>query len=91
MGLMADPDRHLADFNYQTSKNGNVSIYWNNRLVKTLSNTEARQFVSRADQADEQTVQLLMAKATGNFKRGNERIIPKDYEKEDDNARSVSG
>ncbi len=90
MGLMADPAGHLADFNYQTSKDGKVFIYWINRLVKTLSGNEARQFVNRANQADEQAVRLLMAKATGNFKRGNERKFPKDYEKEDNNARSIS-
>ena len=53
MGLMADPAGHLADFSYQTSKDGKVFIYWINRLVKTLSGNEARQFITMASQADE--------------------------------------
>lgn len=76
MGLMADPAGHLADFRYQTSKDGKVFIYWTNRLVKTLSGNEARQFISRASLADEPAIQMMMAKATGNFKRGNERPSP---------------
>jgi hypothetical protein len=74
MGLMADPAGHLAEFRYQTSKDGKIFIYWTNRLVKTLSGNEARQFLARAGMADEQAIQMMMAKATGNFKRGNERL-----------------
>lgn len=76
MGLMANPAGHLADFRYQTSKDGKVFIYWTNRLVKTLSGNEARQFMEKSSQADDQAIQMLMAKATGNFKRGNERTSP---------------
>jgi hypothetical protein len=74
---MADPVGHLADFRYQISKDGKVFIYWTNRLVKMLSGNDARQFIARAGQTDEAAIQMLMAKATGNFKRGNERPSPK--------------
>jgi hypothetical protein len=73
MGLMADPAGHLAEFRFQSNKDGKVFIYWTNRLVTTLSGNQARQFMERASRADETGVQMLMAKATGNFKRGNER------------------
>jgi hypothetical protein len=76
MGLMADPAGHLAEFRFQTSKDGKVFIYWTNRLVTTLSGNQARQFMAKASQTDEKGVQMLMAKATGNFKRGNERTSP---------------
>jgi hypothetical protein len=76
MGLMANPAGHLAEFRYQTSKDGKVFLYWNNRLVKTLSGNAARQFIARASQSDQAAIQMLMAKATGNFKRGNERPSP---------------
>jgi hypothetical protein len=76
MGLMADPAGHLAEFRFQTSKDGKVFIYWTNRLVTTLSGNQARQFMAKANQADETGIQMLMAKATGNFKRGNERTSP---------------
>jgi len=35
----------------------------------------AARFVRQAEGADEETVQGLLARATGNFKRGNERRI----------------
>ena len=66
-------------------------IYWTNRLVKILAGNAAKKFLEKAGSGDETATQFLMAKATGNFKRGNERNFPKDYEKEVDNARSVSG
>jgi hypothetical protein len=78
MGLMADPAGHLAEFRFQSSKDGKVFIYWTNRLVTTLSGNQARQFMERAGQVDEKGIQMLMAKATGNFKRGNERTSEKD-------------
>lgn len=78
MGLMADPAGHLAEFRFRTSKDGKVFIYWTNRLVTTLSGHQARQFMERASQTDEKGIQMLMAKATGNFKRGNERTSEKD-------------
>jgi hypothetical protein len=78
MGLMANPAGHLADFRYHTSKDGKVFIYWTNRLVKTLSGNDARQFLARAGMVDQATIQILMAKATGNFKRGNERLSQRD-------------
>jgi hypothetical protein len=38
-----------------------------------LKGNEARKFISRMTGLDEQGAQLMMAKVTGNFKRGNER------------------
>ncbi len=59
-------------FDYQVTKDGKVLIYWNNRLVTTLANQKAQKFLNqiRQDGSDEQ---LIMARFTGNFKRGNER------------------
>jgi hypothetical protein len=41
--------------------------------VMTLAGATAARFVRQAEGADEDTVQALLARATGNFKRGNER------------------
>lgn len=61
-------------FRYQASKNGKILLYWKDRLVKTLSEKEGRRFLERMEQAqDGLQRQLIMAKITGNFKRGNER------------------
>ncbi|BCY17563.1 MAG: hypothetical protein GYA12_09360 [Chloroflexi bacterium] len=91
MGQMVDTSKHLSEFRFKASKNGKVFIFWTNRMVKTLSGEQARNFLTKVNPSDEHSVQLLLAKATGNFKRGNERKSPKTYKKEDYNARSVSG
>ena len=43
------------------------------RHVVTLAGATARRFLDRADGLAGEALQLLMAKATKNFKRGNER------------------
>lgn len=43
------------------------------RVVTTLGDDAATRFLSRAEDADAEAVQHLMARATGNYKRGNER------------------
>ncbi len=53
-------------------------IYWTNRLVKILAGNAAKKFLEKAGSGDELATQYLMAKATGNFKRGNERKSPRE-------------
>ena len=48
-------------------------LFHEGRRVKTLTGTEASTFLSRIEDADRRQAQLLMARATRNFKRGNER------------------
>ncbi len=48
-------------------------ISWQGRDVVTLAGERARQFVVRAEGLGGDALQLLLARATGNFKRGNER------------------
>lgn len=60
-------------FSYRTHKNGNVVIYWNALQAAILRGRSAEKFLAKIECAQEQEAQLLMAKATGNFKRGNER------------------
>ena len=70
-----DPRNKLDDepFDYQETKSGLVLIYWDGRLVKKLSNHAGKRFLQQIVGADAKTAQLVMAKVTGNFKRGNER------------------
>jgi hypothetical protein len=60
-------------FDYRTTKDGKVLISYEGRVVTTLKGGAARNFIERVVGADEDKVQLALAKATGNFKRGNER------------------
>lgn len=77
--MSAEVDEHHTFeeevFSYLASKDGKVFLYWHTKQVKVLKGEEARQFIARIDGLDNQAAQLLMAKATGNFKRGNEKRI----------------
>lgn len=60
-------------FTFSASKDGRVLIYAGSRLAKTLKGGEAAKFLSKADVYGNREMQVLMAKATGQFKFGNER------------------
>ncbi|MDQ7026101.1 MAG: hypothetical protein Q9P01_02475 [Anaerolineae bacterium] len=64
-------------FDYAISKESRVLLYWHNKHIKTLAGKQAQKFISQIEGLDAKAAQLVMAKATGNFKRGNE----KDYKK----------
>lgn len=60
-------------FDYQETKDGRVLLYWYDKHIKTLSGKQAEKFLTRISGLDGTDAQLVMAKFTGNFKRGNER------------------
>ena len=60
-------------FDFRETKEGTVLIAYRNKTVTTLKGTEAARFLAKASSSDESGQQLLMAKATGHFKHGNEK------------------
>jgi hypothetical protein len=60
-------------FSFREYKNGNISIFWNGKEVTILKGKNAQKFSLQIENATEIEAQLIMAKITGNFKRGNER------------------
>ncbi|MDQ0155449.1 hypothetical protein [Robertmurraya andreesenii] len=61
-------------FNFRVTKDNTVFLDYNGRQVKVLKGTEAEKFLKKISVAESTTeAQLIMAKITGNFKRGNER------------------
>jgi hypothetical protein len=60
-------------FSYHTGKDDRVFIYWYNQQVMILKNKMAQKFIKQIEGLDDRDKQLVMAKKTGNFKRGNER------------------
>lgn len=56
-------------FRYETNGDS-VVIFHHGRRATTLRGDRAAKFLSAVDTGDEQ---LLMARMTGNYKRGNER------------------
>jgi hypothetical protein len=61
------------EFRFQQRSDGTVAISHRGRVVTLLRHERARRFMARAAEADPKARQQLMARATGNFKRGNER------------------
>lgn len=61
-------------FFFRQYKNRNVSIFWENREDTVLKGEKAQKFIARIEGVNEFGSQMVMAKITGNFKRGNERL-----------------
>ena len=63
-------------FTYQTMKNGTIFIYYKGKQIKMMKDHEAERLIARIKEVEDNRteVQLLLAQATGNFKRGNEKM-----------------
>jgi hypothetical protein len=60
-------------FVFKELKNGVVEIFHRGRLAATLRGNEALDFKRRVQGQTSPASQQLMARVTGNYKRGNER------------------
>lgn len=60
-------------FTYEVRKDNKVFIFWHGKQVMVIKGKQAQKFLRRVAGLDERSAQLVMAKLTGNFKRGNER------------------
>ena len=61
-------------FGYHTTKSGLVQISYNRKTITTLSGRDSSRFLSKVESADSKGAQLVMAKATGHFKHGTQRV-----------------
>lgn len=62
-------------FSYKVTKDGKALIYWYGKQVTIMKGNKASKFISQIERADFEEQQLLMARATGNLKHGNERFV----------------
>ena len=60
-------------FTYRITKDRKVFISWYGKQVTTLSGSKAEAFISDIEDAQGKEAQLILAKATGHFKHGNEK------------------
>jgi predicted acetyltransferase len=60
-------------FSYRVSKDNKVFIKWHDKEVKIIKGKESEKFILKIGNVDMKEAQLIMAKITGNFKRGNEK------------------
>jgi hypothetical protein len=61
-------------FTYRTRKTGEVEVHHHGKLAATLRGSEAADFVSDVQGGGFAEGQQLMARLTGNYKHGNERL-----------------
>ena len=61
-------------FTYRVRKNGEVEIFHRGRLATTLRGNDAEDFKQEAGEEASEEAQQLMARVTGNYKHGNERL-----------------
>jgi hypothetical protein len=65
-------------FSYRITRNGKLFIYWHGRNGKreiVLKGARAEKLIGELPGLDPEQQQLALARATGNFKRGNERTV----------------
>jgi hypothetical protein len=67
MGLEDDP------FDWRVTKDGQLLVSRGGRVVTTIRGTAADRLLGRLERAGDDETQHLLARATGNYKRGNER------------------
>jgi hypothetical protein len=67
MGLEDDP------FDWRVTKDGQVLVSRGGRVVTTVRGSAAAKLHGRLQRADADGAQQLLARATGNYKHGNER------------------
>lgn len=68
----SDPLAH-EPFSFAARADGTIVIRYHNAPVTILRGRSAERFSARIADASPSAAQQLMARATGNFKRGNER------------------
>ncbi len=67
MGLEDDP------FDWRVTKDGQLLVSRGNRVVTTVRGSAAAKLLGKLESVGGDEAQQLLARATGNYKRGNER------------------
>jgi len=60
-------------YTYKILKDNRVQIFWHKKPVMILRGSEAVRLLNKLTVSDDKETQLILARITGNFKRGNER------------------
>lgn len=60
-------------FSWRRRKGGEIEVLHHGRLASTLRGRDASDFLAEMEGAEVEAQQQLMARLTGNYKRGNER------------------
>jgi hypothetical protein len=71
---MRDADAIDLGFTYRERKDGTVEVHHHGKLASALRGHDALDFLSEVQVCGPAEAQRLMARVTGNYKRGNERL-----------------
>lgn len=72
--LLRDVRARLGFFAYRVRKSGDVEVLHHGALATTLRGAAAVDFIAEIGSCEPPAAQQLMARVTGNYKRGNERL-----------------
>ena len=72
--MSIEPDAPDLGFTYRARKGGEIEILHRGRVASTLRGVKAVDFLSEIESCAAPDAQRLMARLTGNYKRGNERL-----------------
>lgn len=64
-------------FSYKIINDNKIRIFYFNKMIKILNKKDSLKLLLKIEKSNEFNTQLALAKITGNFKRGNEKIINK--------------
>jgi hypothetical protein len=59
-------------FSFRVTRDGRLIVSWGGRVVKTIAGKVAARLADQLASADDDQAQLLLARATGQFKHGTE-------------------
>jgi len=68
------PVKKLNIFSYKITKETKAMIYYNSKLILVYSGKKGENFAKKIKNLSPENQQLMLAKITGNFKRGNEKF-----------------
>lgn len=60
-------------YSFSADRDGRVTVFRRGRAVRSLGAAASEKFLRRAQGAAPDALQLLMARATGHYRHGNER------------------
>lgn len=71
---MTQPPQNDLGFMFRVRKSGDVQLLHRGKLAGTLRGAEAQDFLAEMQDCEPEQAQQLMARLTGNYKHGNERL-----------------
>lgn len=66
-------------FTFRKVKSGEVEVLHRGRRASTLRGRDAEDFLSQVQRANDADAQQLMARVTGHYKHGNERMASQHH------------